>query len=128
MNRRLLVTRPDTDRTTRYISAWAGKILEVAESKGDIVFDLSKERANKKEIESILLKKEPEILFLNGHGDKNCVTGQNNEVLIDAIHNAHLLKGKIIYALACKSGEGLGPASIVAGRVRLLVIKKILFL
>ena len=51
----LLVTRPNYDYTTRYISAWAKKIIDLAKSKGNIVLDLDKGRACKKELESMVL-------------------------------------------------------------------------
>jgi hypothetical protein len=52
---------------------------------------------------------------LNGHGNKNKVTGQNHEVLLSLGDNESVLKNKIVYALSCKSGKALGPGSIESG-------------
>lgn len=115
MKRSLLVTRPNFDLTTRYISKWAKKIIALAKEKGGDVFDLDKNRANRKEFESVMRKKRPSLVFLNGHGDYNAVAGQDNEALIRADDNEGLLKSKIVYALSCRSGKILGPSSIKSG-------------
>ncbi len=115
MKHSLLVTRPNFDLTTRYISTWAKKIITLAKEKGNNVFDLDKKRANRNEFESIIRKKEPSLIFLNGHGDYNIVACQNNEELIRAGDNERILKSKVVYALSCRSGKILGPSSIKFG-------------
>lgn len=45
----LLVTLPKHEQTTRCISAWAKKVLKVAEKKGWAVFELAGKRACKLE-------------------------------------------------------------------------------
>lgn len=111
----LLVTRPNYDYTTRYISAWAQKIIDLAGSKGNIVLDLDKERACKKELESMVQKHSPSLIFLNGHGNDDLITGQNGDVLIQAGENEQVLEGTITYALSCRSAKVLGKQSIVSG-------------
>ena len=115
MKHSLLVTRPYFDLTTRYISSWAKKIITLAEEKGGDVFDLDRKRANRKEFESIMRKKKPSLVFLNGHGDYDAVAGQENEVLVRAGDNEKLLESKIVYALSCRSAQILGPSSINSG-------------
>lgn len=105
---RLIVTRPQHDITTSYISIWAEEIIEFAMKKGLEVADLSKNRANRKELEGRLNKLNPELVFLNGHGNSEAVTGHDNEILIKAEDNHDVLKGRITYALSCKSGDVLG--------------------
>lgn len=115
MKHSLLVTRPNFDLTTRYISVWAKKIIVLAQEKGNKVFDLDKKRANRKEFESVIRKKETSLVFLNGHGDYNLVAGQDNEELMRVGDNEELLNSKIVYALSCRSGKMLGPSSIKSG-------------
>ena len=115
MNEAVLVTRPEYDYTTRFISAWAVKVIDFAKSKGMSVFDLSKERATKKEFESIAGKKNPRFIFLNGHGDDKMITGQDGEVLIESGENEGVLNSKIVYALSCRSAKKLGPESVASG-------------
>jgi len=113
----ILVTRPEHDDTTYYLSHWSKKILDFAKKKGEKIFDLNRERATKKEVTSFLSKKNPEFVIFNGHGDDDLVSGHKNETLIKAGENEGLLKNKMIYAISCKSAKKLGPESISAGAI-----------
>lgn len=111
----LLITRPDHDDTTHYLYYWHNKTIEVAKSKNVKVLDLSKKRANKKEVNGMLSKQKPSLVIFNGHGNKDEVTGYNNESLIKLGENEKLLKDKIIYAISCRSAKNLGKKSIKSG-------------
>jgi hypothetical protein len=108
MAQHLLVTRPEYDYTTRYISAWAEKYLQLARQKGYAIIDLKRKRANRKEFESVIKKIKPAFIILNGHGNKDEVAGNDNETLVDANTNTEILAGRIIYALSCQSAKNLG--------------------
>lgn len=109
----LIVTRPQHDVTTKYISAWAEDIIAFAKSKGLSVIDLVKQKANRKEFESRLNKLSPRVIFFNGHGDDETVTGHDNQPLMKRGENHEYLLGKITYALSCRSAKALGQT--VAG-------------
>lgn len=111
---KILVTRPEYDYPTRYISTWAKKIVDLANKKGSAL-DLPKQKANKKLVESMLQKHDPPLVFFNGHGSEDCVMGQDDEVLIKAGENDKALAGKIVYSLSCSSAAVLGPASVKNG-------------
>lgn len=64
------------------------------------------------EITTVINKTKPELIVLNGHGDADLITGQDNEILIKTGENEGLLTGKIIYALSCRTAKILGPKSI----------------
>lgn len=114
----IIVTRPEHDLTTKYISLWAEEIINLARKKGIKVVDLKRDKANKLELSGRIKKLSPRALFINGHGNESCVTGHDNEVLIQDGDNQDLLKGKIIYAVSCKSGDVLGrSASELKGTV-----------
>lgn len=115
MMRRMLITRPNYDRTTKYISEWAKKVIKVAKEKSYEVFDLDGKRANRKDFESMIRKLKPSFLFLNGHGNTDVVTGQNDEPLVQANVNEDILTGIVTYALSCSSGKVLGPKAIERG-------------
>lgn len=115
MNKILLITRPKHDATVYYLFHWAKKIIELAKSKSISVLDLDEKRANCKEVSSMLQKKEPLLVFLNGHGDDGCVMGHDNEILIAVGKNEQLLISKIIYSLSCRSGKKLGFKSVQIG-------------
>lgn len=113
--RKLIITRPEHDDTTYYLSNWSKKELEKADSKGIKVLDLHKQRANRKEVTSMILKQKPDLIIFNGHGDYNIVAGNKNEFIIILGENENLLKGSITYSISCKSAKILGPASIKIG-------------
>ena len=115
MNKILLITRPKHDVTVYYLFHWAKKIIELAKSKSISVLDLDEKRANCKEISSVLQKKEPLLVFFNGHGDDGCIMGHDNEILIAVGKNEQLLISKIIYSLSCRSGKKLGFKSVQIG-------------
>jgi len=109
---RMIVTRPQHDVTTRYLSAWAQEIIERARQKGFEVVDLIKEKSTRSEFEGRMKKLAPELVFLNGHGSDDCVCGQDNEILLQKGENHNLLSRAITYALSCDSARGLGPAAV----------------
>lgn len=117
MTRIYLLTRPEHDDTTYYLSQWSRETISVAERKGLKVIDLHRERANRKEFESAVSKVSPQLIVLNGHGDEHMVTGHDNAPLIVTGENENLLKAKIVYAVSCKSAKTLGPKNVEAGAI-----------
>lgn len=111
----LLITRPRHEATTFYLFAWAKKIIEAALAKNFRVIDLKENRANRKELTSVIKKTSPQLIVLNGHGNADLITGQNGEVLIKANENEEMLAGRIIYALSCRTAKLLGPKSVAKG-------------
>lgn len=104
----ILFTRPDYDPVTKYLSAWARILIIEAREKAICVFDLEAAKANKKELEGRLKKKQPSLVVLSGHGDDYCVTGQDDVPLVEAGVNADVLAGTITYAVSCNSASQLG--------------------
>ncbi|MBU0578934.1 hypothetical protein KKE34_05555 [Patescibacteria group bacterium] len=107
-NLSLLVTRPNHDRPTNYLCHWSQLVIDLAKQKNFSVYDLKGKKANKKTFSSYVKKNNPQIIFFNGHGDVDKITGINDEVLIEVDKNDHLLKGRIIYARSCRSAQILG--------------------
>ena len=113
----MLITRPEHDKTTHYLSNWSKEIIDIAEGKNIKVFDLNREKAIRTNVEVRLRKLSCNLTFFNGHGDFNVITGHNNEPIIIGGENENLLKSKIVYAISCKSAKELGPRSVNAGAV-----------
>ena len=110
-----LVVTPNSDVTTRYISAWADQTVEDLKSTKLRFICIAKERAASSVFESMLKKHTPSFVFLNGHGSPDSVCGQDNEPLIEADKNERILKGTVTYALSCSSAKVLGPKAVAAG-------------
>ena len=113
----MLITRPEHDKTTHYLSNWSKEIIDIAEGKNIKVFDLNREKAIRANVEVRLKKLSCNLTFFNGHGNFNVITGHNNEPIIIGGENENLLKSKIVYTISCKSAKELGPRSVKAGAV-----------
>lgn len=111
----LLITRPAYELPTRYVSAWAQEVVDVAQRKGITVTELGPDRSTRKIVESVLVKRKPSLVMFNGHGSSSTIHGQDGEILIQAEDNEKTLHGSITYVVACDSAKQLGPAAVTAG-------------
>lgn len=114
MGKSLLITRPEHDETTLYLSKWSEKIIKEAKRKGINVIDLYRDKAIRNRVVGTLEKASPKLVILNGHGSEDCVMGHNNDVILK-YDDEKAVKSKIIYARSCKSAKILGQKSIVHG-------------
>lgn len=104
----MIVTRPEHDIATKYLTCWSEAILNEASAHGVRFIDLRKKKATRKELEGRIKKLNPKLLVLHGHGNEGCVTGHDNEVLIRAGDNSDLLANRITYAVSCDAARYLG--------------------
>lgn len=124
MEKILLITRPEHDPGTRYLSRWSEKIINEARNKGVRVIDLHRERVERKRFLGILKKSSPNLVVLNGHGDENTVTGYDGRQAILTEVDGPIVNGKIIFARACKSAKILGPKLVANGVIVYLGYKE----
>lgn len=110
-----LITRPDYDPVTKYLSYWSESIVEVAKNKGRKTVDLKGQKVTKDELTGRIAKLNPSLVVLNGHGSENSIVGQNDETLIEVGDNEHILHSRVTYAVSCRCGKNLGPKSVEAG-------------
>jgi len=108
--KKVLVTRPDYDTPTNFISHAAQEVVDCANSHGHDVLEIRGPDVIKKEVEGRIKKKNPKLVLINGHGDSNSLMGHEDEPIIALEDNHKILKSKITYALACGSAENLGRA------------------
>lgn len=111
----LLITRPFYEIPTNYLYHWSRSLIKLAESKKFNVIDLSREKANRKEIEGRLKKLSLDLVILNGHGSEKAIYGNAGKELIIAGENSKLLSNKIVYARSCLSAKVLGKVSVKNG-------------
>ncbi len=107
MKNNLLVTRPENDDATYYLSKWSEKLIKEVRSKGIEIIDLWRKKANRKRFIGTVKKSNPKLLFLNGHGNIDIVGGHNQEAIL-TIDDKSAIDNKIIYARSCRSGKVLG--------------------
>ena len=120
----ILITRPKYDPGTNYLFYWSKFVISEAEKRGNKVLDLQEEKANKINLTSYIHKHKPQFIFFNGHGNKNLIMGQDNEVLVEANNNEVLLSESIVYARSCECAEGLGSKCVEKGTIAFLGYKK----
>lgn len=117
MSKIYLLTRPEHDDTTYYLSSWCKETIKLAESRGIKVLDLNQEKANRQEFEDKINKFSPNLVVLNGHGSEEMVAGHKNQPLVLINDNEKILHSKIVYAISCRSAKKLGRKSVEAGAV-----------
>ncbi|MCX5696001.1 MAG: hypothetical protein NTW18_05050 [Candidatus Omnitrophica bacterium] len=119
----LLITRPEHDEATHYLSKWSEQIIDIAQKKNVKVIDLHREKANRNRVIGILEKTGAKLVILNGHGSDISVHGHDNEVILKEDDNK-AIKGKIIYARSCNSAKKLGQNCITQGALAYLGYKE----
>jgi len=85
MSRIILVSNASTpdDAPTEYLDSWFGKIVELAKKQKDTkIFELKRERANRKELTELIEKENPQLVIFNGHGNDELITGFKQEILL----------------------------------------------
>ena len=113
MVKTVLVTRPCHDYPTSYLYAWSSLAIKQFKNVGLKVIDLAKKKANPKNFNRAI-RKNPNLVFFNGHGSKEVITGHDNQILISAGVNESCLSGKIVYAVACQAAAVLGKKCVQA--------------
>lgn len=117
---KILITRPEHDDTTHYLSHWSKQAVDFAVGKGIRVFDLHREDANKIRVHSMIQKQDPEFVIFNGHGNRDRIGGHKNEILVQSHKDEKILSHRLIYAHTCSAAKVLGPLAIGEGAISFL--------
>lgn len=115
MTNTLLVTRPRHDEATNYLYYFAQVVIEEAKKRNFKVIDLKGDKANFIDFSGRMVKVNPDVVFFNGHGSPDAITGHDREVLVDIGKKETILIDKIIYALSCSSAKNLGKYLVENG-------------
>lgn len=124
MGKILFVTQPQHDTMTSYLMEYSKEYADFAHKKGFEVIAFSEERCSRKQVESLISGKNPQLVILNGHGSPEAICGRRSsgnksikcltiednledEIIID-MKNKDILKSKITYSLACASAKNIG--------------------
>jgi len=75
--------------------------------------DLKGKKANKKLFQSCVSKNKLDFVFVNGHGNEDCVCGWDDEILIDKYEKCH--KDIIFFCRSCRSAKRLGKKLVKNG-------------
>lgn len=119
----ILVTRPNHDHGTNYLYYWTKLIVDKAFKMGFSVTDLLSQKATKKNFVSYYVKHKHKLVFLNGHGDDDLITGYNDEVLVDTLKNKLNMVGSIVVARSCMCAKVLGNFLVANGSLAFIGYK-----
>jgi hypothetical protein len=125
MSRIIVATNPANDAVTQYLDAWQTEVVNLAKNQKDtIIFELNKEKTNKKDLIELIKEKNPQLVILNGHGSYDSVFGFDGSVLIKADENNDILIRRIVHSLTCSSGKVLGSSCIKIGTLAYIGYKE----
>lgn len=117
MNKALLITRPNYDPVTRYFYYWSEDVVKLAQAKNVQVYDLLQNKANRQNVESYLKKQSPSLVFINGHGNTDCIAGDAHKIIIDLKSS---VETSVMYARSCEAAVNLG-INLVAGKTKTFI-------
>lgn len=109
MQKGLLITCPEYDDATSYLTYFSKAIIKEAENKSLKTKKVEDKNLNMEDFSKILEKLGYRLAVLNGHGLPDSIFGYKNEVIIKLGKNDKLLKERIVYARSCNAGMVLGP-------------------
>lgn len=116
MSNSILVTRPNYDITTNYLFYWTEPFLLFSKKHDITAYDLYGSKATRVNFESYHAKRRPKLIFLNGHGSSDVITGQDDEVLItNTDRDLSKYRNCIFYARSCQSANNLGVSLVKNG-------------
>lgn len=113
-----LITLPEHEQRTEYISDWSKPIINFAKQRNVDVIIVAKKNVNRTNLEKYLKKrKNIKLIMFNGHGNYDRICGHKDEPLIISGENEKLLKSKIVFCRSCKCGKKLAPDSVISGAI-----------
>lgn len=108
MQKGLLMTCPEYDDATAYLTYFSKEIINEAVEKS-LKFKIVRDKNLKTEpFSKIINKLDYRLIVLNGHGSEDAVFGYKQNVIIQLNKNEHLLKERLVYARSCNVGAKLG--------------------
>lgn len=108
----MMVTRPDYDDGTAYLSYYASVMLRLAKGKNIEIKDFPGKDASAINVTKYVSKKSPKLLFINGHGGPDFLEGDKDQILFSTEDGLDILKDKIVYARACHAGISFGKKMV----------------
>ena len=109
MQKGLLITCPEHDDATAYLTYFSKEIIKEAEDKTLKTKKIEDSELNLKRFSEIIEKIDYRLIVLNGHGSPDSILGYKQNAIIKIGENDKLLKERIVYARACNAGMILGP-------------------
>jgi len=109
MQNGLIITCPEHDDATAYLTFFSKEITDGAEKRSLKIKKVTKKELNICSFSKILTKLGYRLVVLNGHGSHDSVFGYKNNLIVKLGKNDRLLKERLVYARSCNAGTELGP-------------------
>ena len=113
----VLFSRPADDVTLNYLHYFSKELVNLSNSLGHKTINKEKDKANKKEIISLIKKQRPNLIMFNGHGSPEEICGHKREMIVSSNYNPEVLKETITYSLSCSSAAVLGRKVVDVGAI-----------
>lgn len=108
MKQGLLITCPEYDDATAYLTYFSKTILEAAANKSLKTKKIKDKELNMKSFSQIIKRLDYRLTVLNGHGSPDSIFGYKKNLIVKLGKNDKLLKERIVYARSCNAGLILG--------------------
>jgi hypothetical protein len=108
MRKGILITLPESDDVTTYLSAFSKEIIYAAKENQIEIKTLEKEEATKENFTKIINKLDYKMVIFNGHGSPDKICGHKNKEIISLGVNEQLIRNRITYARSCWALSELG--------------------
>lgn len=123
----ILIVSPNDDEPKKYARYYLHIFAEKASRKGHFVVFLREPLLSN--FEEAVIKYDPGLVILNGHGGRKGITGLDSHVILGVksydpelrlriiAQNPELMKGRIVYLLSCFTAKELAPRLVDYGAI-----------
>lgn len=118
---RAVFVRPRFDEATEYTHLWCSRLVSEVSGYLEGYVDLEGESATRERVEGALRADPSADLVFYGHGDERGLVAQGGVGYVVDDANAHLLRGRVVYAVACLWGAGGGARAYAVHGARVVV-------
>lgn len=107
-----LFFRPNFEDLTHYVSSYLKYAVDNAENLGFHVIDLYADMATRENFIENVNGFNPYVIVVGTHGLEDELFAQGGDLLLKSCFNDQILKGRLTFALACKSATSLGYSAV----------------
>ncbi|MEM1820958.1 MAG: hypothetical protein QW517_10580 [Thermofilaceae archaeon] len=118
---RAIFVRPRFDAATEHSHLWCSRLMAEVVDRLEGYVDLEGERATRANVEKALIEDPAADLVFYDHGDERGLVAQGGRGYVIDDGNLHLLRGRVVYTLACLWGSGGGARAYTVYGAKVVV-------
>ncbi len=112
MKKGMIITCPEYDDATAYLSFYSQKIIHEAETRLIPTKIVKDKDFNLKGFSKIITKLDYNLVVFNAHGSSDAIYGYKHQMVISVGENQELLANRVVYARSCCAGFNLGQKCV----------------